>query len=822
MPSVSMKSIQDTFTIDESSFETYLKYEKYEDGFFWMGDRAFFMVEIIGGIGYYSAPEELLNYYVKLKVLFRSLPEDSDAYIQSFFMPYRDVLFEPPAAKTSIPAIRGFYDDVVKQIKDGPKKGYLDSKSLLRDMRNFLIITFPIRQKTLTARLEDKLDQRSMRFGSSYLETFQIWKKAFLTTLESLSVRFTELRADDFLYVMFTLLNQDFDPIKTKYIPEIPLKRQLLYNIVTTDHHEVAYSSKRWAIGYLENMASVDLGFLMELTTLRRPFFVSTILHRMPRLKFQAIMYGRKKSTFDRSRIADIDQLLLDSQVCDPFGAEVYVGVLVDDFKEVETVRSELANFTSEYGWDFKFETSIAPDMFRASLPGHYNEKATRPLLLLDDYALCFLNFRNFRKQFSTSGVLLVGEDMSPKAVNIFDSHAYGTMISGGSGSGKTMFAQYMIMSYLAQGYKIFVIDPLGNYEALCEAVDGSYYRLGLSEGCRGLDCFPDLSYEELIQNKDLISMTLSFIEKLIGLGSKDMSFSAQARSVLQKALLFMYQSTPKAEITTLREVLEGFRTDPKISGNFAAEFAASLEMFLPNGLYGNLISTEPLEISNHFTVFDIGELRDRSDLCQLAIYGLMTKISALVMQAASSRQKCLLYIDESHYIVADPMSVSFIKNGVRVWRTFGSGLILITQQLTDMLENKDVGDGIFKTLNNFFILYQSAASIDAGQAYLGYNDAEREAMKDLKTIRGKYSFFSYYTRSLNPEGDPAFGRFYLSLPRYMYFLTTSVPDEKANRMIKWKHYMSSGMSKQAALHQAVLDCVAEEAAIGAGTPSAS
>lgn len=812
-----MQKAKKEYTIDESSFETYLKYEKYEDGFFWMDDRVFFMLEVTGGILYYTPAAEIAAFYQNLNLLFQSIPTESEAVIQSLFLPYRDIIFDTPEPKTDIPSVKQFYSEVVTKIQKGPKEGYLDSQSLLRDMRNFLVITFPIKKDGIMKKFEDTLDQRHLRFGSSMLETYTLWKASILSAVTSLGVQHVITDESQFLYVMFTLLNQDFDPIKIKALKSIELKRQLVYNVLTTDHHEVAFSKKRWAIGYLESLGSARYGFLSELIGFRRSFFLNVTLHQKSFLAFRAIMLGRKKSTLNKDDIRAIEACEEEARKRQIFGAEITMGILIDNYNETEQIKSELAPFFGKYQWKFHFETSIASDMFRSALPAHYNLKAGREVMLFDKHALCFLNFKNFRRDFSKSGVILVGEDFSPRFVNVFDSQAFGTMISGGSGAGKTMFAQYMLLSHIVMGHRTIVIDPIGNFEALCESVGGNYYRIGLSDICRGIDCFPAMSYDELQNNKDVGSMTLSFVERLITLGAigEKASLSARDRSILQRGLDETYRGAPRPDVQSLKEVLDSLAMSSIGStADVASEFSAALEMFLPTGLYGKLITTDPMSLDSPLTVFDISELRDRVDLIPLAIYGLMTKLSTLIMGAPKAGLKYVAFVDETHYLIKDLSSAKFLKDAVRVWRTYDSAVVLITQQLTDMLENVEIGSGIFKTLVNFFILKQSPTSITEGQPYIGFNSAEAEAMQSLKTEQGKYSFLSYYTRSLNPDGNPAFGRFYLALPRYLYWMCTSRGEEKALRNRKWDHYKSLGNSPQDALDLALREIVAEEAAI--------
>jgi hypothetical protein len=800
--------IKRIFTIDESSFENYLDYERYEDGFFWMKDRVFFMLEITGGIFYYSEPQDLLAFYRKLRTVLNSVPEEADASYQSLFLPYRDIDFEPPKAVSSNELVKDIYSQIVDHVKNSPKTGYFDEASKLRDMRNFLIVSFPLKDTSILSKVEDAIDQRSMRLGSSQEETFQLWKRSFTTALQTLGAESNEVGANDFLYLMFTLLNQDFDPLKLKYLQDVPLRRQLLYNIIQTDHHEIAYQKSRWAMGYLSGLERVKPGFLVELMTLRRPFFISVNLTRTSPIKFQSVLRARKQAAFSKIHADGYNRVLVDATDQTPYTAEVYLGVLVNHYNETEQVKAELADFFSEYRWTFEFETIVAPDIFRSSLPGHANKKLKHEVFMFADHALCFLNFRNFRRKFSNQGVILVNEDLSPKMVSIFDSQAYGTLISGASGSGKTFFAQYMVLCSLAQGHKVIVLDPKGDYEALCRVLNGSYTKIGLTDDCQGLECFPRMTFQELQANKDIMAMSLGFLTRMISLGSSESNISAQGLSVLQKAFVSVYENSDTPDLLIYHEALLNYA---EINTNeLAREFAAALELFLPQGTYGGLISTDPTDLSSDLSVFDLGPIKEHVELLQLSNFGLMTRISELVMNSSGKKD---LFIDEAHYLIRDKLSVAFIGSAVRVWRSLDGAITLITQQLTDLLENKEVGRGIFQTLNNFFLLRQSAAAIDLGQSYVGYNDIERESLKNLRTERGRYSFLAYYSRSMASDGEPCFGRFYFAPPRGLYWLLTSVPEERDLRESKRLQFESQGYDPMTATTLAIREILDDESA---------
>lgn len=792
-----LNEVRKIFTIDEDSFETFLNYEKYEDGFFWMEDRCFFAVEVVGGIYYYSTAEDLKNYYEKMTNVLRSIPDEANSSIQSLFLPYRDIEFDPPESQSDNDFVNAAYDSITSNIKKSVKDGYFNEASKLRDVKNLLFIIFP-RKKGLNeaaAELE--------------LKRFHAWKEAFLKSLDMHNVDYNLMVAKEFLYAMFTLLNQEFDPIKLEYLVKERLSKQLLYNVITTTPRDIQYQDARWVMASLKSMEKLKPGLLVELMTLQRPFFVSSTLHRIGSASLAIKLNTTKRLEVNSDRHRQYADLISEASTKHCYRSEIYFGFLVKDLMEIELVRSELSAFTSEYKWELAFEDQIAPDLFRSSLPGHFNPKAARSMNIYEEHAVSLLNFRNFRQKFSPKGVILVGEDLSPKMIDIFDAQAYGTLISGGSGSGKTYFTQYNIITALASGQKVIVIDPLGNFESLCTLCGGDYHRIGVSDDSSGIDIFPDYSRDEYFRNKQSTMLVLQFLGKLVRFGDAGAKLSARIKQRLEQALEHMYTSSIKKNLSTYIDILESYydtEKDPEI-----AELVASLQPFLPEKAYGGLISEAALTVEKQLIVFDISEIKEQKSLTQLAIYALMSKISPEIMRDPGQRK--VVFIDEAHYLVSDPESAEFIKGGVRVWRTFNGALTMITQQLTDMLENKEVGEGIFKTLANFFMLQQSAESIRVGRSYIGYNSSEQRALNSIRTIPGKYSQVAYYTNGHRSDGNPAFGKFYLSLPRYLYWTFTTTPAERAKRTKLINEFVRNGQTLESATAQAIQQIVQEEEA---------
>ncbi|MDC6625738.1 type IV secretion system protein TraC, partial [Leclercia adecarboxylata] len=77
--------------------------------------------------------------------------------------------------------------------------------------------------------------------------------------------------------------------------------------------------------------------------------------------------------------------------------------------------------------------------------------------------------------------------------MDLFDSPSnYNLVISAQSGSGKSFLTNEIILSYLAEGAKVWVIDIGRSYKKLCDVVGGEFIAFNRDSGI-GASPFRDL-----------------------------------------------------------------------------------------------------------------------------------------------------------------------------------------------------------------------------------------------------------------------------------------------------------------------------------------
>jgi type IV secretory pathway VirB4 component len=114
------------------------------------------------------------------------------------------------------------------------------------------------------------------------------------------------------------------------------------------------------------------------------------------------------------------------------------------------------------------------------------------------------------------------------------------------------------------------------------------------------------------------------------------------------------------------------------------------------------------VDLSNDFIVFDISDLRDESDLQQVAMFNILT-----FMQDDALRDKTTItqiYVDEAH-VLADPrnpLAMKFLSNMYKLIRSFQGGVTSATQQVGDFLSavegTRNYGEAVI--LNSISKLY--------------------------------------------------------------------------------------------------------------------
>ncbi len=392
--------------------------------------------------------------------------------------------------------------------------------------------------------------------------------------------------------------------------------------------------------------------------------------------------------------------------------------------------------------------------------------------------------------------------------------------ITGGSGSGKTVLAQFLATHMLQTGGRVTVIDSTDHYDTTRRVVGGVRARLGprspvaLNVWDRaGID--PD--------DEDLLEEKIAFV--------------CDAHEVLLAAIPGGYEGFPSAAIDEgVRAVYAGFRAPDASAGDARPADGAPLERDLvawlatqaedPEGRwkehqrvalsdmayhlrpythhnrYGGLVDrpTSPeLDLDAPFLQFDLRDLRPRTPAHAFAMFAVAETVKRRALREAEAQGRDvgaeddaeqmseLLIIDEGWHVVKYQGAGEWIETLARKGRHWGLVLAFITQQVSDLTEDPAAA-ALFNQASIQILFRQkdrgkkggAQAALDWLAGTLDLTGHEVAKLKTLKSERGAFSdlFLIRETKA----GQAAHGAVRFPSTRHHYWMTASYKGERLKR----------------------------------------
>jgi hypothetical protein len=194
--------------------------------------------------------------------------------------------------------------------------------------------------------------------------------------------------------------------------------------------------------------------------------------------------YSRENSMAKEAVAGYLNEAIADNRR--PVKAHFNLLTWAGDSSSGKINRSKIITAISQIGAIPYQESVAAPAVWWAGIPG--NGQALPDNECFDSFleqASCFLNMESvYRSSKSTFGIRM-GDRLSglPIHVDISDEPMKKGVITnrnkivvGGSGSGKSMFMNHLLHSYVRQGAHCIVVDVGHSYEGLCKLLKGYYF----------------------------------------------------------------------------------------------------------------------------------------------------------------------------------------------------------------------------------------------------------------------------------------------------------------------------------------------------------
>lgn len=440
-------------------------------------------------------------------------------------------------------------------------------------------------------------------------------------------------------------------------------------------------------------------------------------------------------------------------------------------------------------------EDALAPTLWIQSLPLAYRPDGDSALrrartILAGNAAHLLPVYGSFRGTPRATQLLLnrSGETVSLSFFNGCEvPHA---IITGKSGSGKSVFANDLILQALRTGGRVFVLDRGGSYKKLSEMLAGTY--LAYDQAPKRINpCGRSPSDGRCPE--DVQSFLRDWLCEMCTQGKGDLSVPHQNLLTHAVRKAFEKKKGQEVMISTIYEALLALGPEHPA----ARELALSLLDFTKEGAYGALFDgAGEVDFQNRLVAIDLGNLVKKKAVGSVI---LMAIIQQITEQAARwPHDEKYLIIDEGWTLLASSATARFLEDVARTARKIRLSLVMLSQQLTDF--RGECGRAILDQASTKVFLHHDGEAIRATAELMGLSPREVELYQSLRTAGGRYS--EVFLRT--PFGS---GVARLAMDPFSYWLTTTDPrDKEVLERLRTKHEKAGTMDERKALEAALVE----------------
>lgn len=499
--------------------------------------------------------------------------------------------------------------------------------------------------------------------------------------------------------------------------------------------------------------------------------------------------------------VEDIDRLLTDVARDNQMIVNSHYNILV-------TTRAEYIERASNYIESSLFQLGITPsrnaynqmELFRCNLPGNAVElKKYDWFLTTAEAALCLwfkeaqpLNEKSdFKIRFTDRQGIPLEIDPSDLPMRTGRISNRNRFVLGGSGTGKSFMMSALLEQYCHYKTDIVIVDTGHSYSGLCSYFNGRY--ITYSEE-RPITMNPfSISREEFnLEKKD-------FLKTLIGLlwkGAEGVLTQIEDTVISNVLSAYYYEyfweDRDKANPNRPEKLnfdsfyhfaierIKSIKESEKIPFDLD-EFRYVLRKFHTGGEFGTILNeeTDKSLFTEPLIVFEIDNLKENRTLFPIIVL-IITDVFIQKMRHRQDRRKVLV-IEEAWKAIASPQMAGYIQYLEKTVRKFFGEIIVVTQELSDIIDNPIVKESIINNSDTIFLLDQAKFKDNYSEIakLLSINEVEQRkifSINQLDNRKGRGPFKEVYMRRGNV------GEVYgveTSLAQYLTY-TTEKPEKRA------------------------------------------
>ena len=323
-------------------------------------------------------------------------------------------------------------------------------------------------------------------------------------------------------------------------------------------------------------------------------------------------------------------------------------------------------------------------------------------------------------------------------------------MIIGPTGSGKSVFMNFMALQFLRyKDAQVFIFDKGGSFLGSTLGVNGQYFEVGKVENTH-------LTFQPL-RNIDNAEERQWANDWLLGLlANEKISITPEVKQHVWQALCDL------ATLDHAHRTLSGFQSFVQ-----SKPLRSAIGRYTAEGPFGTLLDNNNMNVSlSNWQCFEMELLMDRPDIIAPILSYLFH-----IIEARFTGKPSLLILDEAWLFFDHPIFANKIHQWLKTLRKHNVSVIFATQSIDDILDS-DIATSLIESCpSHVFLPNSRAQEPNVYEAYkrIGLNDRQIDLLATA-TPKRHYYFSSSQGNSL----------FDLELgPIALAFCTASKPEQK-------------------------------------------
>lgn len=462
------------------------------------------------------------------------------------------------------------------------------------------------------------------------------------------------------------------------------------------------------------------------------------------RLRLQSLSAYSRENTIS----ADATAAYLNEAVAEgrqPIRAHFNLMCWTDRQDELKRLRNQTASALSQLDAAPRLETDGAPQIWWAGLPGNEADLPENETFeTFAPQASCFLNMETaYRSSNSPFGIRLndrltgvpVHVDISDEPMQKGITTNRNKIVVGGSGSGKSVFMNHMLHSYVQQGAHCVVVDVGHSYAGLCKLLNGYYFTYSEENPIKFNPFY--IPFGEVLdtEKKESIKTLLVALWK-----HTDEHFKRSEYVAISNALQSYYGYLDKHDdvfpcFNTFYEFLqESFIKELQADGVKDKDFDIHnflyvLRPYYKGGEFDYLLNaTENLDVMQQpFIVFELDNVKDHPILFPVITLIIMELFVSKMRKLKGVRK--VIVIEEAWKAIARSGMAEFMKYLYKTVRKYFGEAITVTQEIDDIISSPIIKEAIINNADCKILLdlkkFQNKFS--AIQEVLGMSDKGRD-----------------------------------------------------------------------------------------------